>query len=412
MNKHTNKKGTIKEMREIAKSRNGKCLSIKYINRLTKLTWQCDKKHIWTSTPAVVIKDGCWCPICATKIKSERMKEHAHDISIMQQAAAKRGGKCLADTYTTGRLKIKWACAQEHTWEATGQSILKGSWCPFCAQEDNVSEAKCHFIFEKLTGYTWQRQHRELLDNNQSLDFYCDALKIAAEYQGEQHFRDVYGDIQAIKKRDKRKLRRLKELVSLNKINNFIYIYYYENKDDSGLIDSIKQKLIKNNIPVVKSHINILDFYKAYSPLQKRLKFWRGFAEKRGSKCLSVVYKHSKEKLEWQCSCGQIWRAIPHNIKNGHWCPKCANRLRITHEEIEHTVKEKRGKIIDGYVKNGSSRLKIECSCGTFWSVSAQSLRRGSWCPKCARKIVGRKISMIIKSHGGYWGKNLSRAMQ
>ena len=59
-------KHTIKEMREMAKMRSGKCLSTQYVNIYTKLKWQCDKKHRWNASPGNVIK-GSWCPICAVE---------------------------------------------------------------------------------------------------------------------------------------------------------------------------------------------------------------------------------------------------------------------------------------------------------------------------------------------------------
>lgn len=55
------RKSNIKEMRKIARERGGKCLSDNYLNANSKLTWQCDKGHVWEATPAN-IKYGKWCP--------------------------------------------------------------------------------------------------------------------------------------------------------------------------------------------------------------------------------------------------------------------------------------------------------------------------------------------------------------
>ena len=59
-------KGTIEGMQKIAKETGGKCLSKKYINSNTKLTWQCKNGHEWKATPGS-IKQGSWCPACAKK---------------------------------------------------------------------------------------------------------------------------------------------------------------------------------------------------------------------------------------------------------------------------------------------------------------------------------------------------------
>ncbi len=58
-----NKKLSIKDMARIAESRGGKCLSSKYINANTRLSWQCGKGHLWEAIPNS-IKRGSWCPIC------------------------------------------------------------------------------------------------------------------------------------------------------------------------------------------------------------------------------------------------------------------------------------------------------------------------------------------------------------
>lgn len=63
-------RGNIKEMRELAKSRGGVCLSTSYINANSHLKWQCSEGHQWKATPGH-IKDGTWCLKChrSKKIK-------------------------------------------------------------------------------------------------------------------------------------------------------------------------------------------------------------------------------------------------------------------------------------------------------------------------------------------------------
>jgi hypothetical protein len=55
---------TIKEMKKIAKSRNGKCLSRTYKNSDTHLKWMCSEGHIWKASPNRVKNAGNWCPKC------------------------------------------------------------------------------------------------------------------------------------------------------------------------------------------------------------------------------------------------------------------------------------------------------------------------------------------------------------
>lgn len=54
---------TIEKMQEYAKLKNGICLSSIYKNNSTKLTWQCEKGHIWETIPKVIM-NGHWCMKC------------------------------------------------------------------------------------------------------------------------------------------------------------------------------------------------------------------------------------------------------------------------------------------------------------------------------------------------------------
>jgi len=64
------KRLTIEGMQELAAERGGKCLSDKYINSSTKLTWECEERHIWEATPSDIKRER-WCPDCARIKKKE-----------------------------------------------------------------------------------------------------------------------------------------------------------------------------------------------------------------------------------------------------------------------------------------------------------------------------------------------------
>jgi hypothetical protein len=116
-------KKTIREMHRLAAQRGGKCISQRYINAKTKLRWQCAKGHKWMATPAQVGK-GSWCPICVGRGKTVRE---------LRLIANTRKGKCLSNKYLGARFKHLWQCHNGHKWEATFDSVRRGSWCPYCA---------------------------------------------------------------------------------------------------------------------------------------------------------------------------------------------------------------------------------------------------------------------------------------
>ena len=110
-------------------------------------------------------------------------------------------------------------------------------------------------------------------------------------------------------------------------------------------------------------------------------------AKKRSGKCLSKNYVNSDTKLEWQCSEGHKWKAAPDNIKAGKWCPKCAGRAPLTIEEMHQIAEERNGKCLSTECINAKAKLKWQCSEGHKWEANPNSIKRESWCPKCA----GRK---------------------
>ncbi|MCX6192571.1 MAG: zinc-ribbon domain-containing protein [Flavobacteriia bacterium] len=73
-----NCKGTIDEMKEIAKSKGGCCLSTEYLGSHKKLEWICQKNNhkSWFATPNNIkptsTKQGSWCPECWSEKKHNR----------------------------------------------------------------------------------------------------------------------------------------------------------------------------------------------------------------------------------------------------------------------------------------------------------------------------------------------------
>jgi hypothetical protein len=54
---------------EAAAAAGGKCLSTEYVNSDTKMSWECDKGHVWDAIAYSVVRLGTWCRHC----KGERI---------------------------------------------------------------------------------------------------------------------------------------------------------------------------------------------------------------------------------------------------------------------------------------------------------------------------------------------------
>jgi hypothetical protein len=117
-------KRTIEEMKEIAKSYGGKCLSDTYISNKHSLLWECSKGHQWLSPPSRVYLQKNWCNECR-KLDFDELKE----------IAKSRGGKCMSEDYLDANTKLLWKCKEGHMWFARPTNVKRGTWCKKCYQE-------------------------------------------------------------------------------------------------------------------------------------------------------------------------------------------------------------------------------------------------------------------------------------
>ena len=71
-------------MRDLAKSKKGKCLSDTYVNIDSKLEWECDKGHRWETRP-YLIRTGSWCPKCNVINRSRKQRASIEEAFHLQQ---------------------------------------------------------------------------------------------------------------------------------------------------------------------------------------------------------------------------------------------------------------------------------------------------------------------------------------
>ncbi|CAE7357560.1 unnamed protein product [Symbiodinium sp. CCMP2592] len=168
----------LRRLQEHAKSRGGECLARKYVNSYSKVTWKCEHGHTWQARPNHVLNSGVWCPHCR-KIGLARLQAHATSL----------GGRCLAKSYKSYKMKLLWECQEGHTWNATAQSVLhQKTWCPQCAASNWRTEAEVRRILETIFHPAmFPSCYPSFLEGLQ-LDGYCPDLFLAFEYQGEQHY--------------------------------------------------------------------------------------------------------------------------------------------------------------------------------------------------------------------------------
>lgn len=203
---------SIIDCQNLAKERNGKCLSVTFSKMKDKLEWECDKGHRWFANTQN-IKYGNWCAKCVYINNRLTLEE-------MQELAKVNNGFCLSTEYRSTRHELEWKCDKNHTWFAKPGVIKGGSWCPLC--HTSFVETHCREIFEEFFQKSFPRKRHTWLRNNVSglpleLDGYCAELNIAFEYQGQQHYKEVPGfkigpiELVEIKRKDALKVKLCKE---------------------------------------------------------------------------------------------------------------------------------------------------------------------------------------------------------
>jgi hypothetical protein len=384
------KKLTINEMQAIAKSRDGMCLSKKYINARTKLKWQCAKGHKWEATPDSV-KRGSWCQKCANSNINNRMRK---SIKEMQSIAKSRGGKCLSEKYVQVHKKLEWQCSEKHRWEATPNSIINGtSWCPVCAGNlklgldvandiarnrggkclskqyvntstklkwecanghnwkaslgnvkrggwcsscsSGISERICREYFEQIFMKPFPKARPSWLVNNRGyrmeLDGFCKKLRIAFEHQGEQHYTTK---THFITSKDELKIRKSDDLekVSLckaNKIRLFVVPELFSRTEIEDLQQLIFKQCKSLHVRRPASLLNKKVSLKrawSFDANKAVYKEMQAIAKSHKGKCLSKGFLHSAKKLKWECSEGHTWEAPSGSVRSGTWCLICSNK--------------------------------------------------------------------------------------
>jgi hypothetical protein len=370
---------TIEEMQKLAISRNGKCLSSKYINNETDLEWECEEGHIWPAPPKR-IKASSWCKQCRDtgifflrkaqayakekggkciskkylnanlplewkcdcgyhwKARYRDLKYYDrwcrkcagindYTIEDMQEVAISKGGECLSKEYIRGRNKLLWRCVENHEWPAAAEHIIAGSWCPECAGKKKYTIEKVKEFVEKYGGECLSKEYKDALSN---LKFKCKKGHV---------FDKCFSHIK----------------------NNGLWCPEC-NGTFRYTIDDIQE-----------------------------------IAKRRGGKCLSNIYINQKTNIELECSKRHKWKNSAGNIIQGQWCKKCAGLEKKTIHDMDLLAEVKGGKCLSIYYKGNKYKLTWQCADGHIWKAKPNDIVCGSWCSKCNINFNEEKCRFILE---------------
>lgn len=373
-------------LRELARSRQGKCLSKIFLGSTRKHDWECIERHRWSATP-VKIRSGRWCRRCAGT--------EPRTIEEMREYAKFYGGKCLSEVYRGGKTKLKWECRRSHTWWALPTNINKGGWCAKCYHLEqrlrepirNIDEVKSfarakggeclsqrywrssdRLNWKCRAGHTWSAVVSSVLRGS-----WC--AKCGRESANKVLRTDISRLMDAATKRGGR-------LVS-TEYQNFQTKMTWECADEHQWQASAGSVLSGTWCPKCAGK-------QRGDRRRTGIETLRSFAVARGGSCLSRDYEQSNQKLRWRCAEGHEWTAIWSAVKTGGWCPECANKTKgayrkLSLNDLNEAATERGGTCLSKIYLGSQKRHEWRCAKGhQWWAVATSIITRRSWCPECA----------------------------
>jgi hypothetical protein len=142
--RHTNTM-RIENLRALAKTRGGDCLSTIYLGRKAKLEWVCKEGRTWEAMPHSIFT-GTWCPVCANvqRIRKQRLSSLLSPddwLEVLRGHARSKGGELPSSVYANAKTRLRWRCKFNHEWLAMPCKVRQGTWCPYCARGSKKTRA-------------------------------------------------------------------------------------------------------------------------------------------------------------------------------------------------------------------------------------------------------------------------------
>jgi very-short-patch-repair endonuclease len=230
-------KVTVSTIKALVKERGGKLLAECTSGFESKLTIQCGADNYVWETSYNVISQGSWCPKCSNVAP--------HTYEEVSTLITGRGGILLDDSIGTVREYVNIECNCSNRFKMLLSNLIIGHWCSACAPKQKTQKEVFRILREIFPTNIIHYNYREFewLKFNESsidpleLDLWLPELKLAIEYDGQQHYKATkwyssMTDQQAdnVFKYQQLRDRRKNELIEehKDKVEHFIRIKYTE----------------------------------------------------------------------------------------------------------------------------------------------------------------------------------------
>ncbi len=386
---------TIQDMKKIAISRGGECLSEKYINGKSKLIWKCANGHVWQAIPNN-INQGKWCPDCSTGLSERICRTYFEEIFKVPFPNTKglkwlkneRGNYLELDGYNR-TLKLAFEHQGEQHYD--GESYFDK------AKYDEIKSELCknngviliHIpqLGVLLSHSNFHKLIKEKLKETRFCKYNFPPLQNIDLKRAYINRMDI--EMQKLAKKRGGQFLSKNYLGSLSK---------HQWKCKFGHLWSTTPSAISSGNWCPKCAIK-QSADKRKADFNEILSIIKG----RQGLCLQTNYENSKSKIKIKCNEGHVWETLPSNLKKGHWCPACANQEKLTLDSLKELAESKKGKCLSTSYINANSLLKWQCEEGHTWEAPAGRIKTGSWCLKCSgsAKLTLSLFKEIAKERGG-----------
>lgn len=407
---------SILDMNKLAIERGGKgskCLSKEYLGAHKKLEWFCVKHGSFFMAPNNIRIQKSWCHKCGYEKRTDKLRGNIEELI---KIAEDRGGKILSTEYFTTNTKYLWQCKYKHEpWLSIASAIKKGSWCPICSS--GKGEEITRQILEKLFDKKFPKFRADWLRNpitnyKMEIDGCNMELKIAFEYQGNQHFTIDGHYIKSKKNLNKRmSMDEIKSDLIKKEGIRLLIINEIKEKNLSQFKKAIAKQLSLNKIDfnnkkLTKLTLEELDIYsnrgeKFFAELKKVVRQNLG---KIKSKYVSQTHK-----MEFLCENGHSFSMSSSDVLLGRWCRECRNiqsgkKRRITIEEVKTESLKNGFEFLSKVYETSKMIYKFRClECNNIKETSYSNVKYGFGCPKCKKNapLSLEDFQKYAESRGG-----------
>jgi len=145
--------------------------------------------HTWKTNCKDIKRNDRICYYCALEARKTSYKK-------IKNAVEEKHGVLLTENCTGSLTKIQVRCENNHEFETYYDNINQGCWCPQCPwikQTELFNILKklfpCQIIEYNFKGFGWLKYNGS--SHPMEIDIWLPGLKLAIEYDGEQHFMPI-----------------------------------------------------------------------------------------------------------------------------------------------------------------------------------------------------------------------------